>query len=91
MRQHPGLQTQVREDLLDHWLLYDRRNDLQLAAAFRAVRHVGAAAGQYVASLPQCPGAPWLPVSERTHDRGIAAPQLVARRLTSERLGQRAV
>ncbi len=35
-----GLQTQVREDLLDHRLLEDRRDDLQLAAAVRAVRHV---------------------------------------------------
>jgi nitrate reductase alpha subunit len=28
----------VREDLLDHWLLHDRRDDLQLAAAVGAVR-----------------------------------------------------
>jgi len=35
-----GLQTEVREDLLDHRLLQDRRDDLQLAAAVRAVRHV---------------------------------------------------
>jgi len=35
-----GLQTQVREDLLNHRLLHDRRDDLQLAAAVRAVRHV---------------------------------------------------
>jgi hypothetical protein len=30
-------QTEVSEDLLDHRLLQDRRNDLQLAAAVRAV------------------------------------------------------
>jgi len=36
----PALQAQVREDLLDHRLLKDRRDDLQLAAAVRAVRHV---------------------------------------------------
>jgi hypothetical protein len=30
----------VREDLLDHRLLQDRRNDLQLTAAVRAVFHV---------------------------------------------------
>ncbi len=36
-RRRPGLQPQVREDLLDHRLLQDRRNDLQLAAAVRAV------------------------------------------------------
>jgi len=36
----PGLQTQVREDLFDHWLFHDRRDDLQLAAAVRAVLHV---------------------------------------------------
>gem|GEM_PF-4336838 len=35
-----GLQTQVREDLLAHWLFEDRRDDLQPAAAVRAVRHV---------------------------------------------------
>ena len=40
MRWHPGLQTQVREDLLDHRLLQDRRDDLQLAAAVRAVFQV---------------------------------------------------
>jgi len=34
------LETQVHEDLLDHRLLQDRRADLQLAAAVRAVRHV---------------------------------------------------
>jgi len=39
-RRRSGLQTQMREDLLDHWLLHDRRDDLQLAAAVRAVRHV---------------------------------------------------
>ena len=39
-RRRPGLQTQVREDLLDHRLLQDCRDDLQLAAAVRAVRHV---------------------------------------------------
>lgn len=34
------LQTQVREDLLDDRLFLDRRNDLQFAAAVRAVLHV---------------------------------------------------
>ena len=34
-----GLKTQVREDLLDHRLLKDRRDDLQLATAVRAVLH----------------------------------------------------
>jgi hypothetical protein len=36
----PGLQTQVREDPLDHRLFQDRRNDLQLATAVRAVLQV---------------------------------------------------
>ncbi len=36
----PRLQTQVREDFLDHWLLKDRSDDLQLAAAVRAVLQV---------------------------------------------------
>ena len=36
----PGLQTQVREDLLDHRLFKDRRNDLQLATEGRAVIQV---------------------------------------------------
>ena len=35
-----SLQTQVSEDLLDHQVLHDRRDDLQLATAVRAVRHV---------------------------------------------------
>ena len=35
-----GLKTQVREDLLDHRLLQDHRNDLQRAAAVRAMLHV---------------------------------------------------
>ena len=35
-----GLQPQVREDLLDHRLLQDGRNDLQLGAAVRAVLQV---------------------------------------------------
>jgi len=39
-RRHPGLQTQMREDLLDHWLFKDRRDDLQRAAAVRVARHV---------------------------------------------------
>ena len=34
------LQPQVREDLLDHRLRKDRRDDLQLAAAVRAVLQV---------------------------------------------------
>ncbi|MBC7734585.1 MAG: hypothetical protein H7306_22270 [Bacteriovorax sp.] len=34
------LQTQVRKDLLDDRLFQDRRNDLQLATAGRAVLHV---------------------------------------------------
>ena len=36
----PGPQTQVREDLLDHRLLKDRHDDLQLATAVRAVFQV---------------------------------------------------
>ncbi len=36
----PGLQPKMREDLLDHRLLKDRRNDLQLAAAVRAVLQI---------------------------------------------------
>ena len=36
----PGLQPQVREDLLDHRLFQDRGNDLQLDAAARAVLQV---------------------------------------------------
>ena len=39
-RRCPGLQPKMREDLLDHRLLKDRRNDLQLAAAVRAVLQV---------------------------------------------------
>jgi len=35
-----GLQTQGREDLLDHRLFHDRRDDLQFAAAVRAVLQV---------------------------------------------------
>ena len=35
-----GLKTQVREDLLDHRLLEDRRDDRQLATAVWAVFHV---------------------------------------------------
>ena len=35
-----GLQTQVREDLLDHWLFEDRCDGLQFAAAVRAVFQV---------------------------------------------------
>lgn len=31
------VQTHVGEDLLDHWLLEDRRNDLQLTLAVRAI------------------------------------------------------
>ena len=34
------MQTQVRQDLLDHLLLEDRGNDLQLAAVVGAVIHV---------------------------------------------------
>ena len=34
------MQTQVREDLLDHRLFEERCDDLQLAAAVRAMRHV---------------------------------------------------
>ena len=40
-----GLQSQVREDLLDHRLLQDCRNDLQLAAAVRAVLQVEVESG----------------------------------------------
>ena len=36
----PGLQPKMRKDLLDHWRFQDRRNDLQLAAAVRAVLQV---------------------------------------------------
>jgi hypothetical protein len=39
-RRCPGLQAQVREDLLDHRLLKNRGDDLQLAAAVRAVLQV---------------------------------------------------
>jgi hypothetical protein len=35
-----GLQAQVRNDPPNHRLLQDRRNDLQLATAVRAVLHV---------------------------------------------------
>jgi hypothetical protein len=35
-----GLQTQVREDLVDDWLLQDGCDDLQLATAVRAVLEV---------------------------------------------------
>ena len=40
LRRCPGLQSQVRKDLLDHRLFLDRRDDLQLAAAVRAVLQV---------------------------------------------------
>ena len=36
------LQSQVREDLLDHWRFQDHRDDLELAAAVRAVLHIEA-------------------------------------------------
>ena len=36
----PGLQTQVREDLRDHRLFQDRRDDLRLATVVRAVFQV---------------------------------------------------
>ena len=36
----PGLQPEVHEDLLDHRLRKDRRDDLQLTAAVRAVLQV---------------------------------------------------
>ena len=39
-RRRSGLQTQVGEDLLDHRLFQDRSDDLQLAAAVRAVLQV---------------------------------------------------
>jgi hypothetical protein len=39
-RRRPALQAQVPEDLLDHRLLQDRRDDLRLAAAARAVFEV---------------------------------------------------
>ena len=39
-RRCPGLQSQVRKDLLDLRLFQDRRDDLQLAAAVRAVLQV---------------------------------------------------
>ena len=40
LRRRAGLQTQVREDLLDDWLLEDGGDDLQLAPAVRAVLEV---------------------------------------------------
>jgi len=39
-RRRSSLQTQVREDLFDHRLFQDRGDDLQLAAAVRAVLQV---------------------------------------------------
>ena len=39
-RRRPGLQTQVREDLLDYRLFKDRGDDLQIAAAIGAMLHV---------------------------------------------------
>ena len=39
-RWRPGLQSQVREDPLDHRRFEDGRDDLQLAAAVRAVLQV---------------------------------------------------
>jgi hypothetical protein len=39
-RRRAGLQTQVREGLLDDRRFQDRRDDLQLAAAVRAVLEV---------------------------------------------------
>ena len=39
-RRCSGLQPQVREDLLDDWRFQDRRNDLALTAAVRAVLQV---------------------------------------------------
>ena len=39
-RRRPGLQTQVRDDLLDDRLFHDRRDDLQVAAAVREVHHI---------------------------------------------------
>ena len=39
-RRYTRLQSQVREDPLDHRRFQDRRNDLQLTAAVRAVRQV---------------------------------------------------
>ena len=39
-RRCTGLQTKVREDLLDHRLFQNRGDDLQLAAAVRAVLQV---------------------------------------------------
>ena len=36
------LQSQVREDLFDHWRFQDHRDDLELAAAVRAVLHIEA-------------------------------------------------
>ena len=58
----PSLQTQVREDLLDDRLFQDRRNDLQLTTAVRAVRHVDREHGtqaleEVLTALPRvCPG-----------------------------------
>ena len=39
-RRCQSLQTQVRENLFNHRLLQDRRNDLQFTAAVRAVLHI---------------------------------------------------
>jgi len=39
-RRRSGLQTQVREDLLDDRLFHDRRDDIQVVAAVREVHHI---------------------------------------------------
>ena len=39
-RRRPGLQSEVGEEPLDHWRLDNGRNDLELAAAVRAVLEV---------------------------------------------------
>ena len=38
-RWYPGLQSQMREDLLDHRLFQNRRDDLKLTVTVRAVLH----------------------------------------------------
>ena len=58
-RRCASLQTQVREDLLDHRLLQDGRDDLQLAAAVLAVLNIqrNDALGQPVPPQPYRPAA----------------------------------
>ncbi len=48
----PGLQTHVRQDLLDHRLFQDGRDDLQLAAAREVTQHFKAMSA-FVPSTPR--------------------------------------